>query len=86
MSVFRSRKAMEMTVGVVIAIVLGLIIVAILFFGLRSKTNVLSDAGTCSGDRCIIREEPCPEGTEKGYSSCTKDGQKGWCCMDSLDG
>jgi hypothetical protein len=85
MMIAGNRKAMEMTLPIIVAIVIGLIIIVISIYVFTGKTKVLSSAGNCEASECVLSKEDCASGYVKGFIPCTKEvsGKKesGRCCI-----
>ncbi len=85
--IFRSKKGVEMTIPVIIAIVLGLTIMVVSLFIIMGRGKTLSKVGACD-DACAVSKDQCPDDKPTlGLTPCTtKDGKSGHCCTDLLGG
>ncbi|MFC1723426.1 hypothetical protein ACFL0V_04775 [Nanoarchaeota archaeon] len=81
----RKKKA-DMTIGLIIAIAIGLTILVISLYLLTGRGKQLDKVGKCEGKMCIVENEKCPGDTKRGLTPCKKGDKSGWCCSDLLSG
>ena len=87
----KGSKRAEMTFPVLVAIVIGLVLIAIMIYMLSGKSRDLSTGTSCLPEDCSAHdnnknyEEKCPPEKVKSYTPCKvgsgKDAKPGFCCV-----
>lgn len=82
----RSKKAMEMSMGLIVVIVIGLIILAIVIYLVWDKTKQGTAAGKCEaqGGTCKDPEKACDPGFRSSITPCKFQDSKtynSYCCF-----
>jgi hypothetical protein len=83
----KAKKAMEMTLPIIVAIVIGLVIIVIMVYMLMGKSKALGQGTSCIPDDCSANPNVRSDCSGKGggyvpsYTPCTYEKTPGRCCM-----